>query len=92
MSCFRRVEKLRPELIVITGDYMTGRGTSEIDHVGRVLAQMKPAPLGVIGTLGNHDYGSSWRDTRVADQLVPVLRDAGVTFCATGALTWPGCN
>lgn len=77
-DCFRRVGKLRPELIVITGDFMTAHGTEQIDHVGRVLAHLPRVPLGVFGTLGNHDYGRMWQDTAVADALVPVVTDAGV--------------
>ncbi|MBO0698489.1 MAG: metallophosphoesterase [Zavarzinella sp.] len=78
IDCLGRVGKLRPALIVITGDFMTARGTEELDRVGRVLGHLPKAPLGVFGSLGNHDYGLSWRDTRIADALAPVLADAGV--------------
>lgn len=77
-DCFRLVADLRPDLIVVTGDYMTARGREEIDHAGAVVAQLPKAPLGVIGTLGNHDYGPHWFDANIADALVPVLREAGV--------------
>src|SRR5262249_61390512 len=53
-DCFRRVEKLRPELIVITGDYMTSRAGEEVENVGRLLQQLKTAPLGAYGTPANH--------------------------------------
>ena len=78
LECLERVGSLHPELIVITGDYMTGPGTAEIEHVGRVLAQLKHPPLGVIGTFGNHDYSQTWKDATVADQLAPVLTDIGI--------------
>lgn len=77
-DCFRLVADLKPDLIVVTGDYMTARGREQIDHAGAVVAQLPKAPLGVIGTLGNHDYGPHWFDANIADALVPVLRDAGV--------------
>jgi uncharacterized protein len=76
--CFRRVEKLRPDLVVITGDYMTSRANEEVENVGRLLEQLKPAPLGVYGTLGNHDYGPRWANTTIADALVRTLTEAGV--------------
>ena len=78
IDCLARVGKLRPELIVITGDYMTARGTEQLESVARVLGHLPKPPLGVHGSLGNHDYGSTWRDTRVADALAGVLKDAGV--------------
>jgi predicted MPP superfamily phosphohydrolase len=77
-SCLQRVAKLRPELVVITGDFMTAHGTEEVEHVGRVLADLPKPPLGVFGTLGNHDYGSAWKDSEIADALVPALESAGV--------------
>src|SRR5262245_6383637 len=78
IRCFGEVEQLQPELLVITGDYMTGSGASEVEHVGRVLERLPKPPLGIVGTFGNHDYGQSWKDTRVADALAPVIRETGV--------------
>lgn len=78
IQCFDKVEQLQPEMLVITGDYMTGPGTSEVEHVGRILEHLPKPPLGIVGTLGNHDYSQSWKDTRVADALAPVIRDVGI--------------
>jgi len=78
IDCFARVGKLRPELVVITGDFMTAHGTEELDRVGRVLGHLPKPPLGVFGSLGNHDYGRTWKDTRTADALAPVVTDAGI--------------
>jgi uncharacterized protein len=77
-DCLRRVEKLRPKLVVITGDYMTCRADEQIESVGRLLEKLKPAPLGVYGTLGNHDYGPGWADDLVATPLAQTLTDVGV--------------
>lgn len=78
IDCLTRVGKLRPELIVITGDFMTACGTERLESVAAVLGHLPKPPLGVYGSLGNHDYGQTWRDTRIADALVPVLTDVGV--------------
>jgi uncharacterized protein len=78
LDCFRRVDRLRPVLTVITGDFMTSRGTEEVDRVARLLAELKRPPLGVFGILGNHDYGPGWADADIADPLAARLTDLGV--------------
>jgi len=78
LDCFRQVEELRPELIVVTGDWMTSRDTEVVDRVGELMRQLVRPPLGIFGTLGNHDYGPTWRNKRIADELAVALSDAGV--------------
>jgi predicted MPP superfamily phosphohydrolase len=52
-----RANALNPDLIVVTGDYVHGRGTEEtVDCVWNLLAHLE-APEGVHMVLGNHDYG-----------------------------------
>jgi predicted MPP superfamily phosphohydrolase len=52
-----RANALKPDLIVVTGDYVHGRGTEEtVDCVWDLLAGLE-APAGVHVILGNHDYG-----------------------------------
>lgn len=48
-----RANGLRPDLVVLTGDYAT-RGTGRVEECARELARLR-APLGVFGVLGNHD-------------------------------------
>lgn len=78
LDCFRLVEQLGPQLVVITGDFMTGRGTELVTRVGTLLSQLKRPPLGVFATLGNHDYGPTWADRAIAEELAPAIRNAGV--------------
>lgn len=77
-SCFRIVEGLNPAMIIITGDFMTCLDTEEVEHVGRLISELKPAPLGIVGILGNHDYGQTWRNFRIADTLAETLLESGV--------------
>lgn len=54
-----RVNRLRADMIVCTGDYVHARNTcSEIDTVWPILSGLK-APYGVCSVLGNHDH---WAD------------------------------
>lgn len=51
------VNQLRPDLVVITGDLITG-GYRYAAKVAKILTRLS-APLGVVVTFGNHDY-SMW--------------------------------
>lgn len=53
-QCIEFVNELRPDLVVITGDLITG-GYRYARRVAHLLAQLK-SRMGVICTFGNHDY------------------------------------
>jgi len=53
-----RANHLRADLIVLTGDYVTGRRGNPT-NVANLLKDLD-APLGVVACLGNHDYGSAY--------------------------------
>jgi predicted MPP superfamily phosphohydrolase len=56
--------RLKPDLIVCTGDYVHEKNaTTQIDQVWPVLSQLT-APSGVYSVLGNHDH---WADTARSD-------------------------
>ncbi len=69
---------LRPDLIVLGGDY-SHRGGQYIRPCFDVLAGLT-APLGVYGVLGNHDYWNGERATRegMVAAKVTELTNAGV--------------
>lgn len=92
----RWVNDLQPHMVVITGDLITG-GYRYATRAAAVLSHLH-APLGVICTLGNHDYGINGKRAvsegeRRADHLqkcleargLMVLRNQHRTFAATGA-------
>lgn len=63
------IAELRPDVIVVTGDFMTCYGDESIAQAIDALQSLPAAPLGRFGILGNHDYGNRWRQNRVADSL-----------------------
>lgn len=79
IACLRKVRSLKPDLIAVTGDFMTCHRGEEVDTAVRVIAHLPPAPLGCFAVLGNHDYGADWAFPDVADRLVRRLTDLGVT-------------
>jgi predicted MPP superfamily phosphohydrolase len=77
-ACLRTVSGLMPDLVAITGDFMTCAGLEQADRVPGVLAALKPPPLGCFAVLGNHDYGHGWDRADAADLLSRRLADCGV--------------
>jgi predicted MPP superfamily phosphohydrolase len=78
IASLRMVSALRPDLTVISGDFMTCRGAEQVDAVSRVLEHLQHGPLGCFAVLGNHDYALGWSQTGVAEKLVPRLAGLGI--------------
>ena len=83
--------QLDPDLIVLTGDYVTGDADSIMD-LAPVLADLE-ARLGVYAVLGNHDV---WTDaarirTALEEVGIPVLINSGLTL-GDGAIYLAGLD
>ena len=77
----RWVNDLRPDLVVVTGDLITG-GYRFAERVATILSHLE-APQGVVCTFGNHDYSIYGRNEsdegeRRADFLEECLVDRGL--------------
>ena len=76
----RRCTELAPDLIVITGDFVSGCDPSEIRELAHVLPLLQ-ARLGVVAVLGNHDFNLGRplsAPAPVSNCVQGVLEDAGV--------------
>ena len=71
-------EELAPDLVAVSGDFVSYRSAHEYRELARVLKHLPRGRLGTVAALGNHDYGFGWRDLGVADQVSSVVTDAGV--------------
>jgi predicted MPP superfamily phosphohydrolase len=78
IASLKLVSSLAPDLIVITGDFMTCEGMEQIDAAVRVMEHLQPGPLGCLAVVGNHEYTLNWSRTEVADRLVRRLTDLGI--------------
>lgn len=67
-----------PDLVVVTGDWVTHDGARSADRLSRLLESMPRGRMGTFGILGNHDYGHGWRDEAVADAISRRASNAGV--------------
>ena len=76
---------LKPDLTVLTGDYVW-RNINAMDDLAPALAKLD-AKYGVFATIGNHDI---WLDVEAVKNSfkavgLPVLENQGITFDAGGA-------
>lgn len=72
------IAQLEPDLIAITGDFMTSRRDEQVDHTLQTLEHLPDAPLGRFAILGNHDYGSGSAHVETAERLTYGLSDIHV--------------
>jgi len=91
-ALFRRaaelVAEVRPDLIVLTGDFISGSTKFLSGHVGEFNARdleesvaalgMLKAPLGIYGVLGNHDFWSG----------APAVEAITRSYAATLGVQW----
>lgn len=92
-DALERVASLRPDVLAVTGDFMSCRGVEEIDKtIGLLKRHLEPARLATLAVLGNHDYGSGWKQPHVAAQLTAGLQDVGVHVLRNEAVDVEGLS
>jgi uncharacterized protein len=90
IETFRRVRGHAPDIVAITGDWITYRGPRQFAQLQRVLEHMPHGKLGTVGILGNHDYGFEWRMAEVAAKVSAIGTKAGVTVLRNDSITLAG--
>ena len=78
LKVFERVQALDPDIIVITGDFVS-HYRRIVDHAARVYRHLPRGKLATVGILGNHDYGSYSADVRLGHTLHNIFDQAGMT-------------
>jgi predicted MPP superfamily phosphohydrolase len=94
------VNRLQPDLIVLTGDFVTAPvgkfsqrsamwATKAVEPCAQLLTQLR-APSGVLAVLGNHDLqtGEIHVTAVLRAHSIPVLRNACVSFERDGKRLW----
>lgn len=80
----RKVEKIKPDMIIMTGDYVTSDSEAVIGFAA--LSRLEP-PYGIFGVTGNHDYADD-NVQAIIDTLssygVNFLRNSGAVISANG--------
>ncbi len=77
LQTFETIRGLAPEIVVYTGDFVNN-STDLQQHAPRMFPKLACGTLGTFGILGNHDYGSGWRNFASAQRVTSLAADAGV--------------
>jgi predicted MPP superfamily phosphohydrolase len=82
-SALDRVATLRPDIVVVTGDFISvsydrPASDAQFDKLRGVLAHLPRGRLATLGILGNHDYGRNWGQPEVAARVVREAERAGM--------------
>lgn len=92
-AALRELSALQPDLVVITGDFMSMGGPPErAEEVARVFENLAATPLGCFACFGNHDYGERWIDMTIADNLEKRLVGAGITVLRNASVVVNGLH
>jgi predicted MPP superfamily phosphohydrolase len=89
---FARVDALKPDLVVLTGDVISYAGPPTIIQAQKVLETFPRGKLGTFASLGNHDYGKQWSEPAVADQVSAILTNSGCTVLRNQSVSVAGLN
>jgi predicted MPP superfamily phosphohydrolase len=86
IDTLREAALLRPDVVALTGDFVTYRSAAEARELARGLRHLPRGRLATVASLGNHDYGDGWRDLRVAEAVARVVADAGARVLRNEAI------
>jgi len=92
IDSFKKAQKLNPDYVVYTGDYVSYENEEQFDQLKEVLKYTVKGKLGTVGVLGNHDYGKNWSEQKVADKITSLLNDSGITILSNDQLELNGLN
>jgi predicted MPP superfamily phosphohydrolase len=80
VACLKLVGSLEPDIVAITGDFMTCHRGESVDATALVLEHLPRPTMDVFAVLGNHDYGGNWCHEAVADRLAARLAGLGIVL------------
>lgn len=92
-DCLELVSSLEPDIVAVTGDFVSYDGPTRIEEAVRLLADMQPGKLATIAVTGNHDFGSSrdgFTNRQVADSLTEKLDRIGIGMLRNSAIEIEG--
>ncbi|NKI33289.1 metallophosphoesterase [Croceivirga thetidis] len=79
IDSFELTKLLNPDIVVYTGDFVHYEGTKTRHHLADISKYFAKGKLGTFGILGNHDYGDTYSDEKVAANLIDILEGSGIS-------------
>ena len=92
IESFKKAKALTPDFVVYTGDYVSYENKKQLSQLQEVLKSTVKGQLGTFGILGNHDYGHGWQENQVAEEIVGLLDNVGVTVLRNKQQETEGLN
>lgn len=92
IDSFKKAEKLEPDFVVYTGDFVQHGNKDERKDLEIVLKNAVFGKLGTLGILGNHDYGIGWSENEVAYEIVKIAENAGIKMLLNESIEISGLN
>ena len=90
LDTFATVAALQPDIVVMTGDWISYRRTTKLEAFDRLITSFPHGRLATIGILGNHDYGTNWRMPTVADAITMRAEVNGIRMLRNETMTVEG--
>ena len=95
LRCLEAVRQLAPDMVVVTGDAASVRGShdhSVFEQLRALLAHLPQGRLGTYAILGNHDYGHAWSDAEAAARVAAEFERSGARVLRNEAVQIGGLD
>jgi predicted MPP superfamily phosphohydrolase len=92
IDSFKKAQKLNPDFVVYTGDFVSYDSEKQLNQLKEVLKHAVKGSVATVAILGNHDYGKNWREADVADNITSLLEQAGITVLRNNQKEFNGLN
>lgn len=92
IDSFKKAQKLNPDYVVYTGDFVSYENEEQFEQLKEVLKYSVKGKLGTVGILGNHDYGKNWSEQPVADKITSILENTGINILSNEQQNINGLN
>jgi uncharacterized protein len=79
IESFQEIAELEPDIVVMTGDFMSYHARIFDEQLARVYRHFPKGRLATLAVLGNHDYGPRWAHAEVAQRVVDTVAPFGIT-------------
>jgi len=92
IESFKLAQKLAPDFVVYTGDYVSYENETQLQQLSEVFKNGVVGKIATVGILGNHDYGKNWAEQEVSDRIVDLLTRSNIRILRNEQAEIEGLN